>query len=124
MRGTIVTIKPPCTPESREYDRAPTLDELRAAVGGGYIEVIPHFTTIQWYASGETPGIVLNCVAFCDEYGKLEHQPLNELATEMWAEALRRQGIELIDDKTKKPKDWLVGQIAIVWGDREFMAAL
>jgi len=124
MRGSILVLKPPGAPELREYDRPPTLEELRLAIGGGDLELIQGFETISWYATADTPGLVLRCAAFCDEHGKLEHQPLNELATELWADALRRRGLELFDDKTRKPKDWLVGQIAVVWGDKEFMAEL
>ena len=101
----------------REYNRPPTLEELRHAAGGD-LELVHGFDSIAY------AGIILHCVAFCDEHGKLEQRPLNELATSLWAQALRRQGMELIDDKTLKPVDWLVGPVAVLFGDKEFMSEL
>ena len=118
MRGTILTFKPEAVrPETRELDRPVTLEELKEAIGGGYLEAVPQFTTIIF------GGTVLNCVAFCDEDGKRQNLPTNDVATHLWALALKRRGVEL-RGPDGVPRDWLVGSIAVVFGDREFMAEL
>jgi hypothetical protein len=119
MRGTMVIIRPGDTdlPEVREFARPVTLEELQTAVGG-HVEVVPMFNTLAFAAT------VLNCVAFCNEEGKLDHLPVNEGATMQWERALKRTGHSLRDDKTRIPKDWLVGNIAVLFGDREFMGSL
>ena len=118
MRGSLLLFTPGKNePELIEFSRPLQLDELRTAVGGD-IEMVPGFVSIGY------GGVVLDCVAFADEHGKLDHKPLNELATMAWARALHRLGHELHDDKSKTPKDWLVGSIAVVFGDKEFMAEL
>ena len=66
----------------------------------------------------------MNCVALCNEHGKLDHLPMNEIATALWSDALRRKGINLIDERSRKPVDWLVGSIVVLFGDREFMSEL
>ena len=105
------------SPELREFTRPAELRELKDGIGGGYLEVVPQFTTIPF------GGTVLNCVAFCDEHGKLNQLPVNDLATHMWGQALWRRGVELFN-KHGEPNDWLVGQIVVIFGDREFMAEL
>jgi len=120
MLGTVIVIRPgdlDKDPEVKYYARAITADELRTIVGG-YLEQVPGFLTIGY------AGTVMTCVAFCNEYGKLDKLPVNEPATLCWERALRRQGLNLLDDKTNTPKDWLVGNIAVLFGDREFMEAL
>ena len=104
------------SPELREYDRPPTLRELNDGVGG-YLEVVPHFQSISY------GGTVLNCVAFCNEYGKLDHLPINNTATHAWNLALKRQGLQLCDERGI-PKEWLCGSIVVLFGDREFMSEL
>jgi len=74
--------------------------------------VVPGFRTIA-YSS-----VVMDCHAFCDEDGKRKQLPINELANALWDQALRRTGAMNVMG------DVLVGQIAVVFGDREFMAAL
>jgi hypothetical protein len=93
------------------YRRPATLRELRAALGGGYLEMVPHFDSFEF------GGEVHPCVAFCDERGKLEGLPTNERATAAWADALERCGAQL-------RHDFLVGPVLIVIGDEDFMAAL
>ena len=117
MRGSIITIPPSGEPVLREYDRPVELHELKAAIGGGYLEVVPYFNSISY------GGTVMDCVAFCDEDGKRGHLPLNEPATKAWERALVRRGMALRTPQGEF-KDWLVGSIAVVFGDREFMAEL
>jgi hypothetical protein len=119
MKGTIITIQPHgggklATP----VDGPPTLALLKNAIGGGWIEVIPEFDSI------EHEGRVYRCVAFCDEEGKLKQQPLNRLATELWNKAALRAGGRGILLPDGQAVDVLVGQIAVVIGDDEFMKAL
>ena len=117
MRGSMVVFhaeKP--EPELREFDRALTLEELQGAVGG-YVEAVPGFRTIAYC------GVVLNCVALANEDGKSRHLPINHPATLAWGAALKRAGQELADP-SGIPKDWLVGDVAVVFGDREFMREL
>ena len=118
MRGTLLVFRPEQAdrPDLCEFSRSLRLEELRAAVGGD-IELVQGFTTVGY------GGTVLDCVAFCNEHGKLDHLPVNQQATLFWARALSRLGIEL-HGADKIPKDWLVGNVAVVFGDREFMREL
>jgi len=59
----------------------------------------------------------VQCVAFCDEHGKLDNLPTNVRATELWKAALIRADSHRLDDV-------LCGPVAVVYGDAEFMAAL
>jgi hypothetical protein len=120
MKGTMLIIPPgdiDVRPEVRRFDRPPSLDELTSAVGG-YLEAVPWFTTVAF------AGTVFNCVAFCNEHGKINHLPLNEGATMQWQRALKRHGQSLHDDRNQAPKDWLVGPVVVLFGDREFMESL
>ena len=76
---------------------------------GGFIEVIPHFVTI------EHNGRTHRCVAFCNEDGKLLDLPPNPGADRLWQRAL---GYRL------EGRDYLVGTIVVVFGDQDFMAEL
>lgn len=84
----------------QDLDHTPKLEELQAAVGGGYIEQVPGFHSFM------PPGMTkhVSCKVYADEEGKLRKQLFNRRATELWAEAL---GI------STRP-DYLVGQICIV----------
>lgn len=110
MKGTIVTIKPDGSLKVQEVSGPPTLDLLQRAIGGGYLQVVPGFGTI-WFR-----GANVDCIAFADEEGKLKDQPFNLKATAHWARALQLSLHSLNDN--------LVGDIAIVMGDREFLEAL
>lgn len=119
MKGTLLIIRPTDIeqPETVLYDRQITGDELRTVVGG-YLEKVPGFLSIGY------KGFVMPCIAVCNEHGKLDKLPINEPATLCWERALRRQGMQLLDDKMQTPKDWLVGNVAVLFGDRDFMEAL
>jgi len=49
--------------------------------------------------------------------------PLNESATTAWERTLLRSSHEL-HDKSGTLKDWLVGPVIVLFGDREFMESL
>lgn len=115
MKGTAITFRPGMAdPVVEELTTAPTLELLKAGVGGGYIEVVPGFRTIVHC------GVRHDCVAFCDENGKINGQPINLIATNIWHAVLPPPG--LIRDGALV--DHLVGQVIVVFGDQEFMDAL
>ena len=119
MQGTFITIKPGsggllATP----IDGEPTLPAVKAAIGGGYIEEVKGFTTI------EHGGKLHTCVVFCDEDGKRKQLPLNKLATTLWDQALRRIGQPTLARPDGSAIDFLVGQVLVVIGDQEFLEAL
>ena len=58
------------------------------------------------------------CVAFCDENGKLTGLPMNMPATKLWDNAMRKAV------GCGASPDFLVGDIAVVFGDEAFMEAL
>lgn len=77
-----------------------SLEFMQTAVGGS-IEIIPGFTRYM----GK------DCVAFCNEEGKLRNLPVNQDATMEW--------------RWQHPTpDILVGNVLVVTGDEEFMGAL
>ena len=104
MRG-VLTIIPvsDAAVSSEELAAAPRLPELQAGVGGD-IELVPYFTRYQ----GKP------CVAFCNELGKLHGLPINERATILW-HALEPRFMG---------RDYLVGPIVIVTGDKQLMRDL
>lgn len=114
MKGTIVTIS-----ESGQVSKAEVtsphniLKDLEKAVGG-FIESVPYFEHIllkdgdkQWLQP---------CAAFCNEHGKLEQMDVNHVAQSLWATELDRHSIPI--------DDVLVGPVAIVYGDEDFMREL
>ena len=118
MRGTMLILRPhEARPEVKQFARAPTLDELKTAIGGGYLEAIPGFFSIGY------GGTVMNCVAMCDEDGKRRKLAINDAATIAWEHALRRQGSTLLT-RDGTTTDHLVGNVIVLFGDREFTEAL
>ena len=100
MRGTMIVIQPSGEVTKRTYiNREIPLADLNKAVGG-YIEHVPLFDTYE----GK------DCIVFCNEYGKIQNLPYNKPATDLW----RQVSMQEIPDH-------LVGSIAIITGDREFM---
>lgn len=113
MRGTMVIIKPGGQQDATEFTRAPTLEELQAAVGGGYIEMVPHFVLLpDTIRSNPT-----RCVAYCNEDGKGLGLETNLLATAMWMASCAATIGRLTDD-------YLAGPVVVLFGDAEFMEAL
>lgn len=98
------------TDGSTKHDQCPvdSLSVYQNAVGG-YIEVVPSFTKC------EINGKIENVITLCDEEGKLKNKPVNMKATELWHRNLGHIGID-------HPKDFLVGDIAFVYGDPKVMA--
>jgi hypothetical protein len=111
MKGGILIVRQNGVIEQRDLSQPPSGQELHNIVDG-YIEVVP-----SWYDVPVGP-TKMRCVAFCDEDGKNTGKQLNEKATQMWDEALQRLGNSLLG------RDYLVGDIAIVWGDNALLAAL
>lgn len=113
MKGTILICRPGETElVIRPVDGPPTVDLLKEAIGGGHIELVPYFQLILH------GGRMQRCAAFCDEDGKMKELPMNNYATELWNRSLRAT-----NGCTSDP-DFLVGEVAIVFGDDEFMEAL
>lgn len=113
MHGTMLIFRPhERHPMAMHFDRAPTLEQLKKGIGGGYLELVPWFKTVPWQ------GVIMDCVAFCDEEGKLKELPVNQLATALWVYAMERS------TGTHPSSDYLVGQVAVLFGDREFMETL
>lgn len=123
MKGTIIVIGPTHTPWVVECSGPPELAVLQGFVGG-YIEAVPNFKSILWpphslASDNETPMVLRRCVAFCNEDGKANGLPRNNLADLYWSTALTRDfGI------TSCLPDYLVGTIVVLYGDDEFMEAL
>lgn len=113
MQGTLMIFRPDkLYPEIRTVEKAPDLDMLKDGIGGGYIEVVPYFSTI------EHNGQIYRCIAFADEDGKRKNLDLNAHATALWNRAMRKAvGCGCAPD-------YLVGQILVVFGDEEWMGSL
>lgn len=113
MPGTLIIIPTARDMTAKPLSGDPTevLMEIKQAIGGGYLEVVPGFVTI------EHAGEQRRCVAFCDEDGKRKQLPFNSVANVLWVRAVERRGIRLRGD-------YLVGSIAVVYGDDKFMSSL
>ena len=49
MRGTMLIYRPPeRRPTVRQFERALTLDELKAVIGGGYLERVAGFKSVAY----------------------------------------------------------------------------
>jgi hypothetical protein len=111
MRGGLFIVRQNGDIETRSIDRPPTAEELREIVSG-YIEMIPYWT----HLSVASKNIDSDCVGFCDSDGKTIGNKLsNELATAIWEVDLNRKGM------SAKGRDYLVGDIVLVWGDQELL---
>lgn len=111
MIGSLLIYKPDLAlPYVQQLEAPPTAEKL-ARIVGGYIELVPHFNTIMHR------GTKRKCAAFCNEHGKLDCLPRNDVATKLWNTALERSGI-------MRNPDHLVGPVVIVIGDNELMRQL
>jgi hypothetical protein len=99
--GTITTITPAGEVTSIEYGAPVGLEALQSAVGG-FIEQVPYFSTY----------LGKDCIAYCNEEGKLHRLAINPVASRLWQE---QPGLgRLLDDV-------LVGTIIILTGDNKFL---
>lgn len=105
MRGVIISLNYDGTRNRLELNHADILKELRWIVDGP-IEQVPGFDTYAGY----------KCIAFCNEEGKIRELPINFMATTMWYVSLK--------EKELKTSDHLNGNVAVVYGDDEFMGAI
>lgn len=94
--------------------RPPEYTELTAVIGGGYLEIVPYFKDII------TEGVLVPCVAMCDEEGKLKRFSINTRANIMWQASLTRQ----YGPRRSNIRDVLVGDVLVIFGDPEFMESL
>jgi hypothetical protein len=118
MKGTMITITPAGEFAQAEIDVPDDLHvplaRIHAALGG-YLELIPYFDSYK-----REDGTVVRCVAFCNEDGKRLQLPLNIAATALWQGALERTPKRLAGPL----RDRLVGNVVVLFGDREFMESL
>lgn len=66
-----------------EHKRSPSLAFLQAAVGG-YIELVPHLTSIDY------AGRRVRCTVYCNEEGRLKGTCLNVAMSSLWRDELLR----------------------------------
>lgn len=113
MKGTMLVFKPgQSRPVVTPIDGPPTLELLKPALNGGYLEVVPHFRAIGHDGKQHA------CVALCDEDGKRNQLPFNPVATFLWDKAMR------VATGVGCHPDYLVGPVVVVFGDDEFMEAM
>lgn len=102
-----------------EWNKPPTLQFLQTAVGG-YIEAVPGFDT--YLPPDVSEEGFEACIAYCDEEGKLKGTPVNETATFLWDQALKRKRpYGIIDPVTRRVSDVLLGPVIILVGSRRFL---
>jgi hypothetical protein len=129
MQGVMLIYRPyQREPEVRRFAHPPDLGDLKDAIGGGWLEKVPMFHSI------EHEGELHPCVALADEEGKLDYRtsgkkesapdPVNNWATLLWDSALKRGGHPGLLTPTGAVADYLVGAVAVLYGDAEFMGSL
>ncbi|MGI9251292.1 MAG: DUF3846 domain-containing protein [Pseudohongiellaceae bacterium] len=99
MQGRLIIIQADGLVLTRSIDNPPSLETMQASVEG-HIELIPAFNRFRGF----------DCVAFCNEEGKLQGLPVNQVATDFWYRAAGGPH-----------DDVLVGNVLIVVGDRDFL---
>ena len=103
MQGTMLIYRPEsATPEKQTLTGPLELDALQKIIGG-YLERVPMW---QRFNGAE-------CVALCDEEGKIKEKPVNVAATVEWQ---RAQSLPV--------DDVLVGTVVVLTGDDAFMQSL
>jgi hypothetical protein len=112
MKGRLIVVGTDGSLTVTELTAPPDYETINEAVGG-YIEIVPGFNR---FGNCE-------CVAFCNEEGKLERMNeegklesmfLNIIAQALWE---RSVGFKINDD-------YLVGPVAIIVGDEELLREL
>jgi hypothetical protein len=114
----MIVYRPGEPPERTEYTAPIPLEDLQAAVGG-YIEAVPYWD--HFVIDDER----VRAVVWCNEEGKLQDPPLprNDYMTKLWEAFLLSKGMSRFG-KRGEELDYLVGPIAVVTGDDEFMDEL
>ena len=92
---SVIIMKPNLAPEFSRR-RSITFEEIQDIVGG-YIEIVPKFTTY---------GKDAKCLVFCNEDGRVLGLPKNDRATAAWG----------ISWEGWTPQHFLVGTVVIVCG--------
>ena len=101
MQGKVIVITVDGLERVMEYSRALNVEDLQQAVAG-YFRTVPFFE----HYKGEP------CVVMCNEEGERHNLPMNFKASKHW---FAQQALF---------STMLVGDVAVVQGDDEFMAAL
>ena len=117
MHGTLLVFQPHSLPQVTEFSQPPSLEQVQSVVGGD-LQLVPGFRTIRYGA------VVMDCFALCDANGNHQGLPINNLATIAWKQALHRAVDAGLWRSEVMPTDLLVGTVAVLFGDREFMDAL
>jgi hypothetical protein len=104
-------------PETTMLDQPPDLTVVRDIVGGD-AELVPFFETIVCEEA------TYNCRALCNEHGKQEGLPFNDVATALWDQAMKRANIDGLMMWNGQMMDYLVGNVVVIIGDSELLAAL
>jgi hypothetical protein len=129
MEGAILIFRPGAkAPEIKVFGRALDLADVKEAIGGGWIEKVSGFETI------EHDGSVRPCVVLVDEEGKLDYRtsgadktgpdPYNPFASILWDKALRRAGHRGLIASDGDVIDYLSGIVCVVIGDEQFLRSL
>ncbi|RUW56826.1 DUF3846 domain-containing protein [Mesorhizobium sp. M8A.F.Ca.ET.021.01.1.1] len=107
---TLVTVKVDGTTTEKQVN----INDLRAfqEAVGGYIEVVQ---LLEMFDHG---GVIRKCIALCDEEGKLKGKPINVEATKKWYRNVEGK----VGIPAHRMNDFLVGDIAFVFGDPKIMA--
>lgn len=105
MRGVIMTLNHDGTRFRQEVNYPLIKKEIQYAVGSS-VGIVPGFDKFAYY----------DCIAFHNEDGKYRELPLNGVATSLWHECLKRKGI--------KTREYIAGNVAVVYGDKAFMAKM
>ena len=96
----------------RTFTKPPNSQNFQRGVGGGDLETVPHFTSV------DVDFVTHKCIAFCDEDGIAKELPHNGLAMALWRKAAQRE------DFQSPPQDFLLGPVVILYGDDDFMESL
>ena|SRR5215469_2981486 len=102
IQKQFITITPDGKIEKKEITEAPEGEEINKAVGG-YFELVPYFTNYDG----------MPCIAFCNEYGKINKLPFNSTATNAWEDVAPVNG-----------QDHLVGTVVIITGPQSFLRSM
>lgn len=116
MKGKMYILKTDDTVEEIELMDPPSLSLLQRELGGS-IEQVPYWDTLH---DVDGDGNDADCVAFCNEEGKLNGLPFNHWATVFWYKCLQKQGFTAAEIR----KDFLVGNIVVVTGDKALLGRL